>query len=67
MNRNQLYSRVITALIYNRITVYPNDMRNFLHYGNLRKNSKLDIFIYKVHYSLLTVDGKHIMIHKYVK
>ena len=66
MNRNQLYSRVITALISNEITVQSMTGEIF-YYGVAANNCNMDIFIYKERYSLYTFDDKHIIIHKYVK
>ena len=66
MNRNQLYSRVITALISNEITVHSMT-GEILYYGVAANNCNMDIFIYKERYSLYTFDDKHIIIHKYVK
>lgn len=66
MNRNQLYSRVITALICRNITVHSMT-GEFLYYGVAANNCNLDIFIYRERYSLYTFDDKHIIIHKYVK
>ena len=66
MNRNQLYSKIIAILICNQITIFPNDMRDFLHYGKSVTNKALDIFVYKGHYSLYFIN-KNITIRKYVK
>lgn len=66
MNRNQLYRRVITALICNEIVVhYMTGM--IIPYGDRGNSCNLDIFIYKERYSLYTFDDKHRIIHKYVK
>ena len=68
MNRNQLYSRVITELISNKIIVHSMT-GDLLYYGDTRlgNNYTLDIFIHRDYHSLYTFDSKHITIHKYVK
>ena len=65
MNRNQLYRRIISLLVHDKILYHPNETFGYKSYGVKTKQSMVDVFKHEDRYTIIGAKFKHVHVIKY--